>query len=353
MAKYDGQIAELKSLLPNAKNILIALPAQSDIDKFAGGLALFLSLQAAAKEVSIVCDDTILVAQSHLFGVDHIQKNIPSTEGGNFVITLEDVAVPDQTSPNGWKVPALQNLDWYGENNNLNLVFHIVPGQTFQPTSVTPRSQGSGFNLIFVVGSADLNSLGAVYSSNQQAFSGVHIINIDNHAANTGFGTSNVVDQGASISEMMADLIPNLGLPLDGDTASNILAGIFDATANLGGPNVGPDVFLAVANCLRAGGKRPGVSQKITRAGPDSMNTQPAQTGLDLSALLPKEASIPRQSEPQPIVPPPVQNEFPTPPVVPQSLSSETPRGEVVTPGTEIEAEPDWLTPKVFKGSQG
>ena len=79
--KYDSQIVELKNLLPTAKNILIALPVGADIDKLASGLALFLILQGQGKEVTIVSDDTITVGQSHLFGVDHIQKNIPSTEG--------------------------------------------------------------------------------------------------------------------------------------------------------------------------------------------------------------------------------------------------------------------------------
>lgn len=333
MAKYDGQITEAKNLLPNAKNILVALPVASDIDKFAAGLALFLSLKATGKQVSIVCEDTVLVAQAHLFGVDNIQKNIALINNGNFVITLGGVALPDPTSPNGWKVPSLENLDWYGEAGNLNLVFHVIPGQNFQPTSVTPHSQGSGLDLIFVIGSPDLNSLGSIYAANQQVFSGTHIANIDNHQINTGFGVTNVLDQNvSSVSEMMADLIPSLGLPFDADMASNLLAGIFDATANLTG-NVGADTFLAVAQCLRVGGKRPG----------QVMQPQPA--GFDLSALMPRQ--------PEPMTPPPVQNEFPTPPVVSQNLAPETPQGEATNPGMEIEAEPDWLTPKIFKAGQG
>lgn len=334
MAKYDAQLTELKNLLPNVKNILIALPAQADIDELAGALALFLSLKAAVKEVLVVSDETIRVAQAHLFGIDHVQKNIPPTEGGNFIITLGGVAVSDTASPSGWKVPALQSLDWHGEAGNLNLVFHVVPGQTFAPTSVTPHAQGSGFNLIFVVGSPDLNSLGGIYQQNQQAFSGVHIVNIDNQIGNTGFGSTNVLDQSASsVSEIMADLIPSLSLPFDGDTASNILAGIFDATSNLTTASVGADTFAIVANCLRVGGKKPGVQPAV-------QSTPQPTPGFDLSALMP----APPRGEPktpESIVPPPV---------ISQNLAPETPVGEAVTPGTEIEAEPDWLTPKVFKG---
>ena len=62
MAKYDSQLTELKNLLPTAKNILIALPTNADIDKLASGLALFLILQQQGKEVTVACDDTITVS---------------------------------------------------------------------------------------------------------------------------------------------------------------------------------------------------------------------------------------------------------------------------------------------------
>ena len=52
--KYDSQISELKNLLPTAKNILIALPANADIDKMAAGLALFLNLEAQGKKIRVI-----------------------------------------------------------------------------------------------------------------------------------------------------------------------------------------------------------------------------------------------------------------------------------------------------------
>ncbi len=313
--KYDAQIAELKNLLPSAKSILIALPTGANIDKFAAGLSLFLSLNAAGKEVSIACDDTVLVAQSHLFGVDHIQKNIPPTQGGNLTITLGGVAASNNT------VPALEKLDWYAENNNLNLVFHVTAGQTFQPTQITPHYQGSGFNLIFVIGAANLNSLGNVYMQNPTVFSGVHIVNIDNQAVNTGYGASNVIDAAAiAVSEIMVDIIPSLSLPFDADTASNLLAGIFEATANLTSA-VSADTFMAVANCLRVGGKKPSFAPL---SGASAGMPSPAQTtpGFDLSVLMP-----------------------------PSGSPEERPQQEGLASAESLEPEPGWLTPKVFKGT--
>lgn len=341
--KYDSQLVELKTLLPTAKNILIVLSSGADIDKLAAGLSLFLTVEAAGKEVSIVCDDNILVGQSHLFGVDHVQKNLPSTEGGNLTLTLEGVASSDNT------VPALEKLDWYAEGNNLNLVFHVLKGQTFQPAKIVPKYQGSGFNLIFAVGAVNLNALGNVYSQNQSAFSGIHIVNIDIQQANTSFGQTNVLDIGSSsISEVMVNVISDLGFALDADTASNLLAGIFDATGNLSDSKVSAETYMAVANCLRVGGRKPvGGAQVVT----------PVIPAYDWNALVPKDQPqpIPEFMVP-PVVPsnlkpqPPIDagDDSERPPVAEQASPEERPVEEGVISET---VEPEWLTPKIFKGS--
>lgn len=313
--KYDTQLTELKNLLPTAKSILIVLPTNASIDTLAAGLALFLTLEITGKQVSVVSDDTIKVGQSHLFGIDHIQKNIPSTEGGNLTLTLEGVAASDNT------VPALEKLDWYAETNNLNLVFHVLPGQTFQPTRIVPRYQGSGFNLIFVIGAVNLNALGNIYSANSQAFSGTHIVNIDNQTANTSFGQTNIVDTNAiPVSEIMGSVITDLGFNLDTDTASNLIAGIFEATNNLTDQKVTADTYMTVANCLRAGGKKP-VAQSLPAFNWNALagQNQPAPQTIQVDAG--------DHAQPSP---------------------EERPAEE----GTISETvEPEWLTPKIFKGS--
>lgn len=344
--KYDSQIVELKNLLPAAKNILICLPFGADIDKLAAGLGLFLILEALGKQVNIVSDDAIVVSQSHLFGVDHVQKNIPPTEGGNLTLTLEGVAASDNT------VPALEKLDWFAENNNLNLVFHVLPGQTFQPRGIVPHYQGSGFDLIFVVGAVNLNALGNIYQANSQAFSGTHIVNIDTQSANTSFGATNVLDnQASSVSEMMVNLISDLGLTIDADSASNLLAGIFNATANLTDPKVTAETYMAVASCLRVGGRKPQsppVYQQATTydwnavsaAGqnmPDFAVPPVVTSGQQIQPVVDQgDHETVFQSPPQP--PPPVEIGSPEERPYQEGVISETP-------------EPDWLTPKIFKGT--
>lgn len=346
--KYDNQLTEVKNALPNAKNILITLPTGSDIDKLASALSLYLVLKNQGKEVAVACEDTIKVAQAHLFAIDQVKNTIPQLNSGNYSITLEGVAIPDASSPTGGRVPSLEKLDYYVSGNNLNLVFNILPGQAFQPTNVIPGFQG-GFDLIITIGTASLSNLGSIYTGNQTKFTGTHIVNIDNNSANTNFGKTNVIDPAASsISEMVVDVILSLGLVLDADTASNLLTGIFDATSNMTNQKVIADTYLAVATALRVGGKKPGfVTEQANTSIP--MNTTQPTPGFDLSMFMPKE-SISTSND-----------TFTVPPVVPTAPAAskvsagkperpspeERPMGE----GVVSEAEPDWLTPKVFKGT--
>lgn len=345
--KYDSQITELKNLLPQAKNILIAVPSGADIDKLAAGLGLFLIFETAGKTVNIISDDAMLVSQSHLFGVDHIQKTLPSTDGGNLTLTLEGVAASNGT------VPALEKLDWFAEGNNLNLVFHVLPGQIFQPAKIIPRYQGSGFDLIITVGAVNLNALGGIYSQNQNAFSGTHIVNIDTQVANSLFGQTNVVDQTASsVSEVMLNLIFDLGFNLDADSASNLLAGVFDATNNLQDPKVTADTYLAVANCLRVGGRKPSVNQPMNAVVPNMpLQNIPQQPAYDWNAI---SAAI----NPKGTIQTGQTQEFTVPQVVsaaPQMQNTENQPSPEERPAQEgmisETVEPEWLTPKIFKGS--
>jgi len=341
MAKYDGQIGELKNLLPNSKNILIVLAANADIDKFAAGLSLFLSFQQNGKQVSIVSSDTVRVAQAHLFGVDNIKNTFPPGAGGNLTIILEGVV-----DSNG-NVPALEKLDWHPEGTNLNLVFHSAPGQSFKPVNITPKYGGEGFDLIFTIGAVSLNDLGNIYSQNNQVFSG-YIVNIDNQATNTNFGKTNVVDgNSSSISEITEDLIQSFGIPFDSDIASNILTGIFNATSNLSNEKVGADTYLAVAQCLRVGGRKPAFNK--ASAGEASENSgqlqnqaAPKPSGLDLSSLFPKPASENTYTQTQ---------DFTNQKSNPIPSAEERPQMEGLNSADSIEIEPGWLTPKVFKGS--
>ncbi|MFH0936878.1 MAG: hypothetical protein V1808_01135 [Candidatus Daviesbacteria bacterium] len=353
--KYDAQLSALQTLLPNAKNVLIALPSDASVDALASGLALFLSLKQKGLEASIVTEGTIRVGHTNLFGVGQILSQIPQTSGGDFVITLGGVALDG-------KVPSVEKMDYFMEGTDLKLVFKVIPGQTFSPTAITPGYMGGNFDLIFVLGAAALENLGGVYSSKPEIFSGAHVVNINNQ--NSSFGNSNVTDpEASSISEMVMQILPALGLPIDGDIASNILAGVFTATSNLTTERIGADTYEIVAQALRSGGKKPSITEvsdaqrmDATTSAPVSVQPEPniaeeRSQGFDLSKVFGMDSGS--SPTPSPVESVPTES-FTVPPVVEtaptyeeQSSPEEAVSGEaVVTP------EDDWLTPKIFGGKR-
>lgn len=361
--KYNAQLGDLNSKLIPAKNIWILLPGQTTVDKVAAALSLMLALEKQGKQVAVVTEDTLKVSHTNLFGVGSVKNSLPAGGGDNFVLTLQGVV--DQ---NGL-IPSLEKLDWYPENGNLNLVFHVVPGQKFVPTNIASGNQGSNVDLIFVLGAATLADLGNIYSQNSAQIHKFPIVNIDNSANNTSFGQYNVIDPNASsVSEMVLNIFPSFNITSDGDIASNLMAGIYDGTANLT-QKVTPDTFMALASIMNAGGKMI-----------QTVNPQGTQAGFDLAQMMQN------QPVPQPFITQPASNashsdaggpatfeqpadNFTTPQVVNPGQTSasreETPSGEFATTrgpeGTEfitsgstnqenVNPAPDWLTPKIFKG---
>lgn len=383
--KYDSQLGDLKNQLASVKNVLVALPASASVDEMAAGLALYLALENAGKQVSIVSASNLLVSHSNLYGIGEIKNEIKASGAGNLILTLEGVVDPQTNTP-----PALESLDWYPEGENLNLVFKVVPGQRFEPRNIVPKVEGAGLEMVFVVGAAQLDELGEIYIPHQQVFSAAKIINIDNNLNNNRFGMVNIVDQEvATLSEMIGQLLTDLGLQLDGDIATNILTGIYEQTNHLT-VNVKADTFMVAGMALQAGGRVPQaeqiaqpsqtqvpfVQQPIVMNQPqvEMINPQPvvpqaevtaqpqvnfsqfeaSQNQYDLSKIfgIPQDSQITNETVQTPQI-----NEAPVQPAQVVPHKEEAPSGEFATSTSgESEAEqpaPDWLVPKIYRGGSG
>ncbi len=294
MADYLTQLGDFPSKLASSKRILVALPGDFSVDSLASSLALALALQKVGKNVFVVSEGTPLVSHSNLYGIGDIKSAVPTSGEGNFIIKLDGVV---DSSGQMNTVPSLEKLDWYPEGSALNLVFHVVPGQRFEPTKVDYAHETSGFDIVFVVGAAALDNLGAIYMKNASAFSKATVVNIDTDSSNSQFGNVNVVDsQSSSIAEMMVSLIPNLGLAMDNDIASNIVAGLYNATANLT-QKVNANTFAAVAAAMQAGGKLPEGGQSAEVAQEVAEITQSVQEAVNAETVVEPEVIQPQTNQ--------------------------------------------------------
>jgi len=90
------------------------------------------------------------------------------------------------------------------------------------------------------------------------------VINIDHHMGNTGYGAVNWFDaSAAACSEMVFDLVRELGVPLTLEVATHIYIGIITDTGSFHYSNISPRTFDICRQCVEAGINPPAIAGAI------------------------------------------------------------------------------------------
>lgn len=291
--------SELQEKISAAQKILIALPGRPSFDQVASSLSLFLSLQAAGKTVFVTCPTPMTVEFNHLVGVDKISEKI---QGTDLIVSFN------------YSADQVEKVSYNDDNGRPNLVIQIKSGAPLLSEKEAKFSYaGVGADLLITLGVKDINSL-----PQEDEYPIQNIINIDTEPANLQFGQVNIIDpEASSLSEIVLGTISGLGLPLDVDTAQNILSGIWVKTASLTSQRVGADTYESIAICLRLGAQKPEVvaEQKRPEIFTPRQKFEPRGEGRSLP-IRPQVEEKP-QEQPKPQDKPPA----------------------------------DWFEPKIFKGT--
>jgi nanoRNase/pAp phosphatase (c-di-AMP/oligoRNAs hydrolase) len=293
----QNQASQVQSALATAQTIFIVLPQNPNFDQVAAALALYLSLGATKKSVSIGCSTEMTVGFSSLVGVDKIENKL---QGGKDSLKITFDYIEE----------AIEKVSYNIEEGKFNLVVKPKPGHPpLDSDKVKFSYTGGKVNLIFTIGAGSLKSLGGLYQANQEAFKEAQIVNLDNNSRNQEYGQINLIDSSAaSLSEEVVQLIRFLRLLTDKDIGTNLYQGIERATNHFSSAKVKADTFEAAAFCLRMGARREVrfSSKKIKKA---------------KSPLKPMTAKVSALKEP----------------VQKKEEESEKPK-------------PDWFEPKIYKG---
>jgi len=293
-----SDLKKLQTKLTKAKTVLIMLPLNAGKDIVASGLSLYLSLSKAGKQTSIVSGSQPVVRDSHLVGLDKIATSVG---GNNLVITVN---LPEN---------AVDKVTSNVEGGHLNLVLAPQTGSpAITKNDIIFGTSGASADLIIVVGTDNLAKLGTIADKENELFSVKDkLVNLSNLTGT--FGAINLTDTGSSNSELVTAVIQELKLPLDKDIASNLMQGIEEATGGLSSPKMTADTFEALAVLYRTGARR---------------------------------------SAPTPVTP--VAKVIDNTPIV-EPIPSLTPSPVGARPSrpstTKATASPDWLKPKIYKGS--
>jgi len=274
----------------------------------------------------------------------------------------------------GGKVPALVNLDWYPSGSDLNLVFHVAQGKKFEPINISHHYDTTSFQLIFFLGAPTLGDFGTLYTNNIEKLGDATKVSIDNSQNNNLFSNINIIDPNTvSLSEIVAQLLQGLSLSQDGEIASNIITGIYDATQNLT-VNVSGDTFIVVGQEMQLGGKVPFIQAQLNQGGfdiskfgksdsqpvsePAESVSQPTSDSDEAENQTPDQdentdTSTPADTAETPEIEEPKAEQAVDANVEESAKSQyEVPAGEQVTSGSTENPNPapDWLVPKVYRG---
>lgn len=319
----SDQINQARNFLENAKSILIALPGNPTVDGVASALSLYLALSSSGKQVNVVCATAMTVEFNRLVGVDKIGNSLSgSSNGRNLVISFP------------YQEGSIEKVSYNIENDIFNLV--IEPRENYQP--ITPEMMrysysGGTTDLIITIATSRLTDLGSLYNNSQSLFSEKPIINIDYHNHNSLFGKVNIVDPSvSSASELTSSLLSLLGFTTDADIATNLYAGIISGSQNFTSNTTSAFTFETAAICLKNGARK--IIGEETRS---SFST----------STFPPQVQKPFQPSPFPKGPRPFAPKMQKPKVT----SNFQPQQVQPKESTHPETPPDWLKPKIYKGS--
>lgn len=310
MDNTQNTLARIQEITTKCRSAVIVVPLNPSIDAIAASTSLYLALSKMGKTVSIACSQKV---QSDLTASDKFQ-NIIGAGGDSLMISFP------------YADGAIDKVDYNIQGESFNLVVTPRPGfQKLNPNQVNFSYTGGQVDVIFVIDAPTLNSLGTIYTDNQNQFNGKDIVNIDRHLTNAYFGTVNYVNKTiSSISELVLSVLQTLGVEIDRDIATNLYAGTAASTNNFTSYSTNADTFEHIAALLRLGAAKKAFKKPVPVA------VQPFQ-------------SPPMRSQPQ------VINSMPGhSPEVPKSNPIESVEKEVTTEKPQTSQE--WLKPKIFKG---
>ena len=324
----SDQINQFRSLLDQSQEVAIFVPKNPTLDDMAASLSLYLALSSRGKGVQVICPTPTTVEFSHLIGVDKVKNSLNGgTSGRNLVISFP------------YQEGSIEKVSYNIENDTFNLVIEPREGYpTVTSDMIQYAHSGGNVDFIITIGTAKLANLDNNYNNNQAIFSEKPVINIDSNAQNQRFGRINIVETNvSSISELTASLLSGLGFNLDADLATNLLYGITSGSQNFSSNTTSAYTFEVAALCLRSGAKKPTTSSP--QAFPFPKTVRP---------FFPKPQAISSQPIPSSVYQPgPIINK---PSQVKPPLTS-PPSNQPAKQNPQPETPPDWLKPKIYKGS--
>ncbi len=251
MQSIKDPFSQSVSWLLRAENILILTHKKIDGDALSSTIALYSVLKKMGKNVTAVCEDPVPEVFQFLPMHEAVGQSLSATQDVVFSI--------------GCKGAEIDSIRYTIENEKINIFITPKKGDiTNKDVSFNKRYQS--YDLVVVLDSPDLESLGPVYDNNIDMFFHVPLLNIDHKVHNTYFGKINLVDiTASSTAEILMQLFqhfPQKDL-FDEDLATLLLTGIIVDTGSFQNPNTTPKAFASASKLIGLGARQQEIIKNI------------------------------------------------------------------------------------------
>ncbi|MEK7097286.1 MAG: DHH family phosphoesterase [Patescibacteria group bacterium] len=251
MLNQNQQIFEQ---IKKAKDILITFGKTRNGDAVASALGLYLFLKKINKNVDIIAEEFQSgEAFSFLPGFSDIKTKIENLR--KFIITLDTSSAK------------INQIKYKIEDSSLNFIISMQDGN-FSKDDISSHYNNFKYDLIMIVDTPDLESLGKIYDDNTDLFYKIPVINIDHHPVNEEFGQINLIDLTAvATSEIIFSLLRgDYTNYIDEDIATCLLAGIIAETRSFKVTNISPQTLSNSAQLVSLGARREDIVNRLYRS---------------------------------------------------------------------------------------
>jgi nanoRNase/pAp phosphatase (c-di-AMP/oligoRNAs hydrolase) len=238
-------VEQFAELVRKSEHPLILLPAHPSKDALASALALERFISASGKTATVVGDGLSAHIQELAF------LGLPSDTLDSLSGTREFVL--------SFNTDRNRILGIRSEQDGNEFRIHITPERgTIDPRDFSFIPARLQYDVAFVIGSADKESLGSIYVENPDIFYEIPIADIDTSAGNERFGQVNLVDMTASsVSEILFESLLSVDPTRIGDAvAESLLTGIIAATDSFQRKNTTPKALQAASRLIELGADR-------------------------------------------------------------------------------------------------
>lgn len=226
--------------LTDAHSVVVLLPKNPSFACVASGLALYLSLEKAGKNVEIACPSQMLVEVNRLVGVQKIQTKL---SGRNLVISFDYVK------------DAIEKVSYNVENGKFNLVVVPKPDHAaLDHHSVTYSYTGADGDVAVLIGTRRTESVGDLIPQGESA---KNLLSL-------------VPGPDRTLASEVALVIASLSVTPDVDIANNLFAGLLNETDNF--QRASAVDFETAAALIRAGAARQTEHLVVKSETPEEIN---------------------------------------------------------------------------------